>query len=390
MKTLYFDCIAGASGDMILGALIDAGLSLDLLKEKLNLLNLDEFDITVKQVKKNGFAATKLDVLVKDEKHERHFSDIKHLVEQSDLSDRIKEKASQIFWELCEKEAKIHNSSPEKVHLHELGGVDTIVDVVGTLIGLELLNVDNIVCSPLPMGRGFVKGAHGKIPLPAPATAALLKNIPVYGVDVNFELVTPTGAVLLKTLATEFGVMPAMQVSNIGYGAGNKDLDIPNVIRVFIGEEEKNKDVIKEHLAILETNIDDQNPEFFDHIMTLLFEKGALDVWMDSIQMKKNRPAIKLSVLCKPNNVSEMKRIIFTESNSIGLREALIMRHSLPRKIIKVETKYGPVNVKIAHFEGNKKVIPEYEDCKLLSRKNGVSITDTFHQAILVASGLIK
>ncbi|MCD4696982.1 MAG: nickel pincer cofactor biosynthesis protein LarC [Bacteroidales bacterium] len=386
MKTLYFDCIAGASGDMILGALLDAGLSFDKLKEKLNLLNLDEFKLTLIKVKKNGFAASKLDVIVKDEKHERRFADIKNIIEQSHLSEKVKKDALKIFWALCEQEGAIHDSSPEKVHLHELGGVDTIVDVVGILVALELMGIKKIISSPLPFGRGFVNGAHGKIPLPAPATAALLKNIPVYGIDINHELVTPTGAVLLKTLASEFGKMPAMSIHNIGYGAGTRDMEIPNILRVFIGETNIHGEYITEQLILLETNIDDQNPEFYDHIMNLLFEKGALDVWMDSIQMKKNRPAVKLSVLCKPGESDKMKRIIFSESGALGVREQVVMRHSLPRELKSVKTKYGHVNVKFARFNGNIKIIPEYDDCKTLAIENKRPVAEIYREAILSAS----
>ena len=390
MKTIYFDCIAGASGDMILGALIDAGLSLESLKEKLDLLHLNEFELTTTKVKKNGFSATKFDVIIKENVHERHFSEIKKIIDESGLSEKIKKQSLEIFWMLCEVEAGIHNSSPDKVHLHELGGTDTIVDVVGTLAGLELLGIEKVYASPLPIGCGFVKGAHGKIPLPAPATAALLNDIPVYGVDIEKELITPTGAVLLKYLAHGFGKMPSMNYQQIGYGAGTRDMEIPNIIRVFIGDTKIQEGVISEQLVLLQTNIDDQNPEFYDFIMEKLFERGALDVYLTSLFMKKNRPGIKLSILCQPDHAEVMKQIVFKESGSLGIKEQMILRESLPREIISVKTQYGNVNVKIARFQENVKIIPEYEDCKKLAKLNNLPVLTVYDEAKKVTAETMK
>lgn len=383
MKTAYIDCIAGASGDMIIGSLIDAGLDIDLLREKLNLLNLKEFDIKVRKVVKNGFAASKFDVIIEDTKHARHYADFDKLINESRLDKEIKSKSLKIFKMMCEAEAKIHNSDWDKVHLHELGGVDTIVDVVGALICIDLLGIEKIVCSPLPVGRGFVKGAHGEIPLPAPATAALLKGIPLYGSEIKKELITPTGAALLRFLASEFGSLPQITVDEIGYGAGDRDLEIPNLLRVFIGDSKEKDSRILENLYLLETNIDDQNPEYFEYVMEQLFEKGALDVFLQPIQMKKNRPAAKLSVIVRPGDLFAVKKIIFKETSSIGIRQQLVERESLPREIIAVSTEYGNINIKVAYLDKEqKKFYPEYEDCKKSAKEKNISIENIYRSAL--------
>lgn len=379
MKIAYFDCIAGASGDMILGALIDAGLSAETLKTKLAALHLADFQLKIYKANKNGFSATKVDVLVSDKAPERHLSDIREIVAGSDLSDKIKQKSMEIFQQLCEVEAGIHGSSPDKVHLHELGGVDTIVDVVGALCGLEALGIEKIYASPLPMGRGFIKGAHGQIPLPAPATIGMLENVSIVGSSVEAELVTPTGAVLLKTLAENFGPIPAMTLKSVGYGAGGRDLTIPNVLRLLIGETERQSGVITETLVMLETNIDDQNPEIFSYVMDKLFAAGALDAFLTPIQMKKNRPAVMIRALCSPEKSDDLERIIFRETRSLGVRKQMVTRHCLPRTVKTVETKFGKVRVKIAQTgAGEEKRTPEYEDCRKLAEENNVPLHEIY------------
>ncbi|HDL19186.1 MAG TPA: nickel pincer cofactor biosynthesis protein LarC [Bacteroidetes bacterium] len=391
MKIAYFDCIAGASGDMILGALIDAGLPAETLKEKLAALHLADFELKIYKVKKNGFSATKVDVIVSDKTPERHLSDIEKIVAGSDLSLGIKEKAMEIFRQLCEVEAGIHGSSPDKVHLHELGGVDTIVDVVGALSGLAALGIAKIYASPLPMGRGFIKGAHGQIPLPAPATIGLLKNVSIIGSAVETELVTPTGAVLLKTLAENFGPIPAMTLKSLGYGAGSRDLTIPNVLRLLIGESESQNGIVTESLMKLETNIDDQNPEFFGYVMDKLFAAGALDVFLTPIQMKKNRPAVILQALCSPEKSDDLERIIFRETSSLGVRKYMIIRACLPRAVKTVTTKFGKVRIKIAQTgSGDEKLTPEYEDCRKLAEEQNVPLREIYFAAEQSAKSTIQ
>jgi uncharacterized protein (TIGR00299 family) protein len=391
MKIAYFDCIAGASGDMILGALLDAGLPEAALRERLAALQLDDFDLRCYRVNKNGFSATKIDVLVKDDVPARHLPDIEAIVLESDLPSAIKEQAVAIFRRLGEVEAGIHGTTLDQVHLHELGGVDTIVDVVGALVGLEELGVEQVFASPLPLGRGFVKGAHGQIPLPAPATVGLLKGVPVVGSDLDMELVTPTGAVLLSSLAVEFGPIPAMTLTATGYGAGGRDLPIPNVLRLLLGEQTALAVTMSQTLAMLETNIDDLNPEFYDYVMGRLFAANALDVFLSPIQMKKNRPATLLRVLCQPADVDTLMDILFTETSTLGVRQQTVTRHCLPRSIQTVETPYGPVRVKVARRgEGWIKAAPEYDDCRRLAEESGVSLREVYRVAELAAEELVR
>ncbi len=386
MKTAYFDLIAGASGDMLLGALIDAGLAADDLRRELAKLKLDDFELAVKKVDKNGFSATKVDVLVKDEVPARHLPDIEAIITASDLAPHIQEKAIALFRRLGGVEAGIHGTALNHVHLHELGGVDTIVDVVGVLLGIEMLGIEKVIVSPIPLGRGFVKGAHGQIPLPAPATIALLKNAPIVGSPVEKETVTPTGAVLLTALAESFGPIPAMRLAAIGYGAGGRDLPIPNLLRVLIGEQGNSNSANFSTLTMLETNIDDLNPEFYAHVMEKLFAAGALDVFLTPIQMKKNRPATLLRVLSKPAAAPKLRAILFNETTTLGVRQAVVERHALDRKFQQVETPYGRIQVKIAVLpNGETKVSPEYEDCRKIATDQNLPLKDVYQAAIQAA-----
>jgi uncharacterized protein (TIGR00299 family) protein len=386
MKIAYFDLIAGASGDMILGALIDAGLPEDKLREGLSALKLTDFELQARRVDKNGFTATKVDVLVRDDVPERHLPDIEAIITSSDLPSQIQEQAIAIFRRLGKVEARIHGTPLDHVHLHELGGVDTIVDVVGVLLGLKMLGIEKINVSPVPLGRGFVSGAHGQIPLPAPATVALLQGVPVIGSELEMELVTPTGAVLLISLAESFGQIPTMTLQAVGYGAGGRDLPIPNVLRLLIGEQVETGIGSSSSLVMLETNIDDLNPEIYEYIMKQLFEAGALDVFLTPIQMKKNRPATLLQVLAKPEDASKMRDLLFEETTTLGVRQALVQRYALDREIREVQTAYGMVRVKVAHLGSGKiKVAPEYEDCRKLAKAQGVPIRDVYRAAEIAA-----
>ncbi len=383
MKTLYFDLIAGASGDMILGALIDAGLSADELCSKLAKLKIDDFELAVKKVDKNGFSATKVDVLVKDDVPARHLPDIEAIITNCDLPAHIQEKSIALFRRLGGVEAGIHGTSLDEVHLHELGGVDTIVDVVGVLVGLEILGIKRVVVSPIPLGRGFVKGAHGQIPLPAPATIALLKNAPIVGSPIEKETVTPTGAVLLTSLADSFGPIPAMRLDTLGYGAGGRDLPIPNLLRVLIGEQTDPKTANFSTLVMLETNIDDLNPEFYEHVMEQLFAAGALDVFFTPIQMKKNRPATLLQVLAKPGEAEKLRAILFRETTTLGVRQKSVERYALDREFRQAETPYGMVPVKVSKLgDGTHKFSPEYENCRQIAVSNNIPIQVVYQAAI--------
>jgi uncharacterized protein (TIGR00299 family) protein len=284
-------------------------------------------------------------------------------------------KAIEVITRLGKVEAKIHGTDLDHVHLHELGGIDTIVDIVGFILALDILKIEELIVSPLPLGRGFTQSAHGKIPLPAPAAMELIKGVPVYGMEIDKELVTPTGAVLLTSLASRFGPFPAMEVSAIGYGAGTSDLPIPNVLRVLIGTREPRPSAQIDHLILLETNIDDMNPEIYEHLMDQLFEAGALDISLLPIQMKKNRPGTMLQVLTPPDTARRLKQIIYQETTTLGIRQTWIERECLNRHFESVETKYGQVQMKIAELgDGKIKYSPEYEDCRILALKHNVPI----------------
>ena len=390
MKIAYFDCIAGASGDMILGALMDAGMSENALREELAGLNIsNDFDLQLHQVVKSGFSATKVDVTVKDPVPTRELPDILAIVEGSNLALETKARAAEMIQLLGQVEARIHGTTTERVHLHELGGVDTVVDIVGALIALKGLEVERVVTSPLPMGRGFVRAAHGLIPLPAPATVELLEGIPVVGMDIDKELVTPTGAVILTSLSEAFGPIPAMTLTRVGYGAGGRDLPIPNLLRVFIGEAPPGEGANLEVLVELQTNIDDMNPEIYEHVIARLFDAGALDVWLGMIQMKKNRPAIQVSVLCSPNDAGGIRSILFRETSTLGIRQRQVTRYSLPRQTRQVETPYGVVRFKLAQLEdGTLKGSPEYEDCRRLAEMHAVPLKDIYLAAQSALDGL--
>jgi pyridinium-3,5-bisthiocarboxylic acid mononucleotide nickel chelatase len=384
MKIAYFDCIAGASGDMLLGALVDAGLPLETLREKLAALKLgDEFELKAQKVSKNGFGATKVDVLVHEHQHGRHLAEIEGIIQKSSLPGHFQEKAIDMFRRLAEVEAGIHGKPVAQVHLHEVGGVDTIVDVVGTILGLEALGVEQVYGSPLPLGRGFVKGAHGQIPLPAPATVALLKGVPVRGSEIEMELVTPTGALLLSTLCVAFGPLPAMTLTGQGYGAGGRDLPIPNVVRLLLGEQAGRQGTCVETLVLLETNVDDNSAEINGYVMEKLFAAGALDVFFTPIQMKKNRPATLISVLCRPADMDALEMILFRETSTLGVRRQPMERRCLERTSETVDTPYGPVRVKVARLpDGSTKRAPEYEDCKRAAETHSVPLRMVYDAAL--------
>ncbi len=383
MKVLYFDLIGGASGDMILGALIDAGVPAEKLTEMLDGLNLDEFELKADSINKNGFQATKVDILVGEQPPERHLKEILDVINNSSLPLSIQNQAIRIFKNIASVEAGIHNKPIDQIHLHELGGTDTIVDVTGALLALDFLEVSHIYASPIPLGSGFITGAHGQIPLPAPATLGLLKGVPVRQTEIKAELITPTGAALLAELVDDFSPPPEMKVNALGYGAGTRDLPIPNLLRVMIGETEETGDQIREQLILLESNLDDMNPEIYPYIMESLFDAGALDVCLVSVQMKKNRPGTQIQILSEVEKAKEMREILFKETSTLGIRQRLIDRYSLPRIIHEVSTSLGMIRIKVAG-EGtkNQKASPEFEDCQKIARENNIPIQQVYQEAI--------
>jgi pyridinium-3,5-bisthiocarboxylic acid mononucleotide nickel chelatase len=378
MKTAYFDLIAGASGDMLLGALLDAGLSEDALRTELAKLPIQGWDLQVRRVDKNGFTATKVDVQVSPQPHARPLPEIERVVMASTLSDPIKQRALEVIHIIAAEEARIHGMPIQEVHLHEVSGEDAIIDICGTIIGMELLGIEKVKCSAFPLGRGFIQGAHGSIPLPAPATVGILRGLPITGSPLQAELVTPTGAALLKHLADSYGDLPSMKLSSVGYGAGTWDLPIPNLLRVFIGESEV-QDFDLDTVAVLETNLDDQTGEEHGQIMERLLEAGALDVTMTPTHMKKNRPGITLSVIARPEDQASLRSIILTETSTLGVREQQMQRSTLPRDCVRVNTQFGETVVKVSHLPGGAhKYAAEFEDCRVLARKAGVPLREVY------------
>lgn len=368
MGTIYFDCFSGISGDMIIGALIDLGLDINYLKKELQKLNLKNYRIESKKIVKNGISATKFD-LIEEHKHhdERNLKEINKIIGNSKLDNKIKTTIKKIFLKIAQAEAKIHNKPINKIHFHEIGAIDTIIDVAGAVIGFKKLGIEKVYCSKLNVGTGFVEFSHGKFPVPAPATAEILKDVPIYHNNIEAELVTPTGAAIITTLAEKFGEMPAMKVEKIGYGAGTKYLEQPNVLRVFYG---KLNDIGNEKINIIEANIDNMNPEIYPYVIDKLMENGALDAFLTNIFMKKGRPAIKLSVLCEIKDTDKLCKIIFDETTTLGVRIFTAEKKKLDREIKTIKTKYGNVRVKISKLNNKiQNIMPEYEDCARIARK---------------------
>lgn len=381
IKIAYFDCFSGISGDMIIGALINAGLDLSKLKEELKKLNLSNCEITAERVIKNQIAATKFRVIATDEKHYRHLKDLNRILEKANIDKEIKTRAKDIFQKIAKAEAKIHDQPVDKVHFHEIGAIDTIIDVVGALLGLKQLGVEKIYCSKVNVGTGFVQFSHGTFPVPAPATAEILKNVPTFATDSKAELVTPTGAAIITTIAEKFGTMPAMETVEIGYGAGSRDLEQPNVLRVFIGNLIQKSSTDQDNIFIIETNIDDMNPQLYDNVMTKLLENGALDVYLTNILMKKNRPAIKLTVLSDLQNLNKLCKNIFEETTSIGVRIREEKRTILEREIKEIDTHYGKIKVKTSKLNGRIiNTMPEYEDCKRIAEMQNIPLKQIYRE----------
>ena len=365
MKTLYFDCFAGASGDMILGAMVAAGVDPDYLRTQLSTLPVTGFDIRFETVNRSGLSATYARVETAHEHKHRHLSDIKQIIEGSGLSDSVKQRAVQIFTRLAEAEARVHNEPVDHVHFHEVGALDAIVDVVGAAICFDALKIDRFVCSPLHVGSGFVKMAHGQFPIPPPAVAELLKGVPFYATEIKGELLTPTGAAIITTVCTEYGPIPQMTTEVTGYGAGTREYqDFPNVLRVMIGSTQADG-ATDERLWMLETNLDDASPQIIGHVMDRVLELGALDCFFTPVQMKKNRPGVLLSVLCGREEKEALMKLLFTETTTLGVRSYEVSRRALERSVVRVETQYGPIDVKVAHLDGRVvNEMPEFEQCR--------------------------
>lgn len=375
MKTLYFDCFAGASGDMILGAMVAAGVDPGFLREQLSLLGVSGFSIDFETVNRSGLSATYTRVETAHEHSHRSIADIKQIIHGSDLSGAVKQRAVQIFTRLAEAEARVHNEPVEHVHFHEVGALDAIVDVVGAAICFDALKIERFVCSPLHVGSGMMKMAHGQFPIPPPAVTELLKGVPFYATEIKGELLTPTGAAIITTVCSEYGPIPAIKTEATGYGAGTREYqDFPNVLRVLVGESEA-RDATDERLWMLETNLDDASPQIIGHIMDRVLALGALDCFFTPVQMKKNRPGVLLSVLCGRDEKEAVMKLLFTETTTIGVRSYEVTRRALQRSVVRVETQYGPIDVKVAHLDGRVvNEMPEFEQCREAAAQAGVPL----------------
>jgi len=398
MKTLYFDCFSGASGDMILGALVSAGVDPRLLKEQLLLLGVSGYEIEFEIVNRSGISATHARVQIPHEHAHRHLADIIKIIDGSRLSEKVKSLAAKIFSRLAEAEAHVHNVPIEKVHFHEVGAMDAIIDVVGAAICFDLLGIERFVSSPFHVGSGAVDMEHGRFPVPPPAVAELLKGAPIYSTDIKGELVTPTGAAIITSVCSDYGPIPRMKLEQTGYGAGTRAYErFPNALRILIGEEhayrtgsgsdraithntqsrnpERVDDEESKLLWMLETNIDDMSPQIFGHVMEQAFELGALDCYFTPVQMKKNRPGILLSILCRQDERERLTQLVFAETTTIGIRSYEIERRALDREVVAVDTEYGSIEVKVARLNGH--IItgtPEYEQCRHAAVKANVPL----------------
>lgn len=383
MKIAYFDCFSGAAGDMILASMIAAGLSADALRAELARLNLAGYELDISHVRKQGFAAVKVDVRMTDKPGHRHLHHITKIIDDATLPERIKDRAKRIFTRLAEAEAKVHGSTVEKVHFHEVGAIDAIVDIVGASIGIDLLGIERIICSPIPTGSGTVKCNHGVMPVPAPATAELLTGVPIAACDEVGELLTPTGAAILTTLAESFGPMPAMKIAHIGYGAGTRDGKTrPNVLRLLLGDSAGPTGLLDDEIVLLEANVDDASGQQIGHAFDALLAAGALDVFTVPIHMKKNRPGVILSVLSSPEKVAACEEILFNQTPTFGVRRHGCSRRKLDRRSETVATRYGDIRIKLGIRGGLVCVVaPEYDDCAAAATAHGVSLRDVIFAA---------
>ncbi|HEX9123534.1 MAG TPA: nickel pincer cofactor biosynthesis protein LarC [Actinomycetota bacterium] len=390
MRIAYFDCVAGISGNMALGALVDAGADADELRAALSRLPLEPFDLEIEEVDRHGLRARHVEVRTTTAGVIRTYSSIRALLDASDLPVEAKRVAQGIFRRLAEAEARIHRKEIELVTFHEVGAVDSIVDIAGTALALTMLGVERVYASAVPTGMGMARTEHGALPIPAPAVLELLRGAPLYSMGVPFELTTPTGAAILAATVESYGEIPPMRIDSVGYGAGTHRLDIPNVLRVLVGDAVERLQAGMAPLptdeVLLETNLDDVTPEVHGFLLERLLAAGAQDAWLAPIVMKKGRPAVTVSVLCAPGQADAMRAILFEETGTLGVRAAAVSKHALDRQILKVETEYGVVGVKVGMLDGRPvSVSPEYEDCARLAREADVPLRRVYEEALRLA-----
>lgn len=430
-RTLYLDCFAGASGDMLLGAMLDCGLDFELLRSELEKLGVEGYKLSLTRVDRSGISSAKFDVHLSGESHShehhhehlhehhhdhghshehhhhhddhehshehhhhehRGLSEIKRIIASSNLSEPVKQRAQAIFQRIGEAESKIHGIPIETVHFHEVGAIDSIVDIVGACIAFDALKIERIISSPLHVGSGTFKCAHGTYPVPGPATAELLKGVPAYSKDIEGELVTPTGAAIISTLAESYGPMPMMKIEKIGYGAGTRDYPkFPNTLRAIIGELEEDADQTPTTITVIEANIDDLNAQVFGYLMDRVLEAGALDIFYTPAQMKKNRPGVLLTLLCKPEDRERMTEIIFRETTTLGVRYRNERREILRREFVTVETEYGPIRIKVSRALDGCVInaSPEFEDCRAAAERHQAPLRDVQTAALKAGGNLV-
>ncbi|MGE0132370.1 MAG: nickel pincer cofactor biosynthesis protein LarC [Blastocatellales bacterium] len=431
-RTLYLDCFAGASGDMLVGAMLDCGLDFELLRSELRKLGVEGYKLSLTRVDRSGISSAKFDVHLGGESHShshehhhehshehhhhehqhshehhhehqhshehhhhehRGLSEIKRLIASSNLSETVKQRAQAIFQRIGEAESKIHGIPIETVHFHEVGAIDSIVDIVGACVAFEALKIERIISSPLHVGSGTFKCAHGTYPVPGPATAELLKGVPAYSKDIEGELVTPTGAAIISTLAESYGQMPMMKIEKIGYGAGARDYPkFPNTLRAIIGELEEDADQTPTTVTVIEANIDDLNAQVFGYLMEMVLAAGALDIFYTPAQMKKNRPGVLLTLLCKPEDRERMTEIIFRETTTLGVRYRNEQREILRREFVAVETEYGPIRIKVSRARDGRVInaSPEFEDCRAAAERHQAALRDVQTAALKAGENLVR
>jgi uncharacterized protein (TIGR00299 family) protein len=387
-NVLYIDCFSGISGDMMVGALLDLGLDFSLLENELKKLNLEGYEISCREVIKNSIRAKKFDVEITAAQRKRDYRDIKKIIDSSRLDEGVKNLSLDIFKSIAEAEAEVHKCRIDEVSFHEIGAVDSIIDIVSSAVCIKDLKATCFYSSKIPLGKGFVETVHGRLPIPAPATIELLKGLPVFEGNFSFEVTTPTGAAILKTIVNKFSQIPPMIIDKTGYGAGSREnKKIPNVLRILSGRIEKEHIPEPEDLIVLSANIDDENPEVAGYIQEKLLEEGVLDVWAEPIYMKKNRPAFKLCVLCDKKSEAKIIDMVFRESTTLGIRREEIKRYKVDRKVKTAELPYGKVNVKIGIYKGEEVTIsPEFESCCKLAKKTGRPLSKIYQDAILFFS----
>jgi hypothetical protein len=375
----YFDTIGGISGDMTLGAFVNAGMPFDVLRSELVKLGLQGFELQASHVERSGIVATKIDVVVSQQpSYHRHLKDIHEIIDSSALSDGVKERAKRIFLEVARAEARIHGSTLEKIHFHEVGAIDSLVDIVGTSICIEQLKIDEVYSSPVKVGGGgFVESAHGKLPVPTPATLEILKDYPVVLTDIQHELTTPTGAAIIKALSN--GTLPAarLKASSIGYGAGTKEFpEIPNLLRVIIGTLDETYEA--DAVVVVETNIDNMNPEIYPYVIERLIEAGAHDAFVLPVVMKKGRPGMLLSTIVERGKLESILGVIFRETTTLGVRIVPVERRKLSRSFREIQTSLGVTKAKVVVSEGNERLVPEFEECKRIAKEKNLPLKDVY------------